>query len=244
MAEIIKDVTVKKTVFTTNNSPSGIQQYVTNCISIGDADTNVLYKHPAITTVFYAEGTLAASKIADAITLAASIPLDANKSAVIDRMVEGKLWLDSYATKVGIIANDPANRSTREQAATNILASNLTPQKLTHNRKGNPEKPKLSGTNIGIGAVDIEIVNGVDYDPSQTTIIAVEKIAEATVELVDGVLKIDLVNKGQVRIMAVSQKGKLTHFTGINKGDYTFYAYASNGKKQLSLLSDSINVSG
>jgi len=238
----LKDVLVKRTIFTKEYHPVVIKQYIINCVSIGSDDTNVLYKNPKITTAFYDEGSQAAIKIADAITLAGKIPLETNKSAIIDRMVDGKAWLDLYAGKVEVIANDPANRTTREQAATNIMASNLTQQKLANAPKGNPEKTKLAGKVVGLGAIDIEILNGVEYNPSQTTIIAIEKSAGGIVTLVNGVLNIVTTNRGQVVIRAASNRGSFTHFTGLNNVPYEIWAYGSNGKKQTGLLSDKITV--
>ncbi len=243
MATNLKEVKVKRTVFTKSTNPDEVRSYVTNCADTGSAAT--LFKNPHILTAFYTDGTAAAAAIQAALDAHALAPTTGNKNIIATKVVLGKIWLDSYANQVQVISNDDANRTSRLEAAANITLSFLTPQKLTATKKGIPEVPIVTIANVGTGNADARIINGVDYQPSQTTYILVEIAAGATISISQGQLRIKLTNKGEFIVMTAAQKGKFTHFTGLTAGtDYHLYAYSQNGKSQVSALSVAVPVTG
>jgi len=240
MAVILKEVKVKRTIYTFNTTPAFIKQYIDNCVNAGSRSD--LFKNPNIAAGFYDEGNAASGAIRDAINKHALFPTKANYDLIFVKADFGRMWLNRYAGKVEVIANDNANRTTREEAATNILLSYLTPQKLKNAKKGKPEAPEIVAVNITTGEIDARIVNGADYQPSQTTFILIEVAAEATLRFVKDQLMIEATNKGQVVVKTAAKKGKYTHFVGLNSALYAIYAYAQNGRNQVSELSKPVFV--
>ncbi len=243
MATTLKQVKVKRTVYGDNRNPSEVKQYIGNCVDTGSIAT--LFKNPGIITAFYTEGSNAEAAIQAAIDAHGITPTTANKNTINDKVTLGKLWLDNYSSQVEVISNDDANRTTRVEAATNISHSYLTPQKLNATKKGIPQVPIVTISNVGAGKADARIINGVDYQPSQTTYILVEVAAGAAISISGGQLIIELAHAGQVIVTTAARKGKFTHFTGLKLGiTYELYAYAQNGKSQVSALSIPVPVSG
>ncbi|MEI6816459.1 MAG: hypothetical protein WCL14_07590 [Bacteroidota bacterium] len=247
---LLKNVLVKIGIFIIMRRASVLKQYVEDCVSTGSAAT--LFKDPHITTVFYTSLTNAAIAIQTAIDICTLAPTKGNKKAIKDAMAAAKLLLVSYANQVVVIANLPINAPTREVAATNIAQSHLTPQKLSSSKKGNPAKPKFTAKNIGTGTVEVEITNGSDYQPTSITIVAVEqaKVAEPIVQdpivsLIRGQLVVQSAVAAQVVTLSFDGKGRFGNFDCLKSGvTYKIYAYAKNGKKQISLLSDGVLVNG
>ena len=243
MANILKPVKVKRTAFTFHLNPSDTKQYIHDCVNTGsDSD---LFQDPHIETAFYDEGMEAAGAIDEAITACHLAPTKGNQQLIGDRVSEGVLWLHKYSDKVEVIANDEANRTTREEAATNITLSYLTVQKLKSFKKGNPETPEVTATNVGSGKIDVQIVNGAAYQPTQTTYIVVEARMGAVISILRGQLEIKMRETGHIIVKTAARKGKYTHFTGLIPGvEYEVYAYAQNGKQQVSQLSQPAIVKG
>jgi len=239
----LKKVKVKRTVFTRQKNAANVKQYIIDCVGMGSVSD--LYSNPDIPTAYYTSGTNAATAIQTAINDHALAPTNGNLNTINDKVVLGKTWLDGYADRVEAIANLDANRTTRQEAATNIALSFLTPQKLSSTAKGVPEIPKVEAENVGTGMIDVRIVNGVDYKPSQTTLIMVEESADAVITLDNGQLKVEMRGAGQLIVKAASNKGKLTRFKSLKPGEkYVVYAYAQNGKNQVSDLSTAEFVIG
>jgi hypothetical protein len=243
MSTTIKNVLAKRGVFTKLKKAVDVRKYVNDCVNTGSDDT--LYAPPAISTVFYGLGTTAGVDLKTAEDALEAAPTDANKTNVKNKIVLVKNWLEDYSDKVEVIANDPANRTTREEAKANIQYSFLTSQKLASESKGTPKTPLVSAGTVGKGKIDAEIINGADYIPNQTTFIAIEKSALESIQLINGDLKIVLRGAGDVVIKSALLKGKFAHFTDMKSGvEYAIYAYAQNGKKNVSDLSEAVYANG
>ncbi len=154
----IKKVLVKRTEYVEIKVHAELLECIRDCISKGILAA--LFMDPHILALFYTEGTDAADALYDAIEVYKKAPITANLEIVEAKMALVIIWLDSYADQVETISNAPANRTTREEAAANILGSNLTPQKLKSTDKGIPADPSFTVKNIGNGAAEIEVVNG------------------------------------------------------------------------------------
>ena len=135
----LKKVKVKRTVYTNQKNSSNVKQYIIDCVGMGSVAD--LYSNPDIPTAYYNLGTGAATAIQTAINDWKQAPTKGNLDIIDDKVVLGKAWLDGYADRVEPIANLDANRTTRQEAATNIALSFLTPQKLVSTAKGVPETP-------------------------------------------------------------------------------------------------------
>ena len=239
---LLKIVKVKRGTFTLMQNAGDVRDYIDNCVGMGS--TAVLYKNPAIATAFYNQGIAASDAITQALKDYKQVPTTGNLGLIADAKADGIIWLEGYADKVEEIANADANRSTREQAHTNIQLSFLTPQKLASSSKGIPETPTIQGTITGPKTVLIEVTNGESYIPSQTNFLLVELPAftsldspDPVVELIDGQLNVKGAT-GEVITKSVSGKGKSTKIKFSNPAArYAGYSYAQNGKKLVSDLS-------
>ncbi len=223
--------------------PAKVKAYIDGAVATGSAAT--LFKNPHIATIIFTNGTAAGVAIQSAIDLHTLTPTEGNHKAIFDRAYDGEIWLNDYSDLVETIANEPANRTTQDEAATNILLSYLKHQKLDYAPKGTPETPELKVKNVGTGKVDVEIINWVSYKPSKTTIIMVEVSTGAVISLVVDELMIELTVKGQIVIKTSIGKGRFSHFKGLKPGvKYAVYAFSQNGKTQISELSEPIFVKG
>jgi len=233
---IIKDVKVKKTVYSAMKNPDNLKIYLDATILMSSEAS--LYKDPAISNTIYADGRIKSKNISDAKAVYKTAPTSGNHGLWLDAGTAGINWLNALSEKVEPIANADANRSTRVQAATNISLSYLTPQQLENVSKGNPETPQLKLISVASGSIDVEITNGSGYNPSRVVIIAVETRSGAVLSLDITDLVIEYSAAGSSKIKSAAGKGALTHFTKLIAGEeYDFYAYALNGKKQISELS-------
>jgi len=242
----LKIVLVKITEYTLIKDALELIQYTIDCVNTGSAAT--LYKDPNITTAFYTSLTEAADGIQIALKMYTRFPTKGNKKAIGVAMDAAVEVLNSYSAKVVPIANLPANAATLEAAYANILLSHLTPQKLGRNKKGDPQIPELKITDLGGGKARVEIINGGDFHPSSLIIMAVSlpgitvppanpPLAPPIVILNKGIVSIFAVGAFQMLSTTIEGKGRDIIFPGFIKGViYVFYAYAQNGKKQISQM--------
>lgn len=231
---------VKRMKFTRIRDASKFNQYLTYCVEKGSG--SILYQDPNIAEAFYDDGTDLIAAIKLAIDNYVKSPKKANLLIRRNKVLLGKIWLNSYADQVEKIANDDANRTTLQEAAANISGSFLTPRKIGKIRKVKPEQPELFGKYVGYGKIDVEILNGAKYKPMMTHFILVESSMNATVALRDGALFIEQEKKGQIVFKSANAKGKYTSFTGLKNVSYDLYAYSQNGNKSISVLSAKIVV--
>ena len=245
---ILKDVEVKETVFSDIKVPADLKQYMVNCVEKGS--NAVLYADPAITASFYSKGTDAGDDIQTAIDAEKLNASDDNKLAVTNAMAAGVLWLKSYSSQVELIANLSVNRSTRDQAAENILRSYLSYKQLAFEKRGTPNVLVFTVDVIGNGKIRVTIVNGTINTPSRTNLIAIQLPAATTpptadpvVALIDGQISVQLAGAGEVVSKSLSGKGTSTIINVSNTGTrYIIYGYAQNGNKQVSVLSAGLIV--
>ncbi len=245
---ILKDVEVKETVFSDIKVPADLKQYMVNSVEKGS--NAVLYADPAITASFYAKGTDLGDDIQTAIDAEKLNASDDNKLAVSNAMSAGVMWLKSYGAQVQLIANLSVNRSTREQAAENILRSYLSYKQLTVGKKGIPSPLVFTVEVIGTGKIRVTIVNGTINFPSRTNLIAIQlppattpPTANPVVTLADGQISVQLSGAAEVVSKSLSGKGTSTIINVSNTGcSYIIHGFAQNGNKQVSVLSAGLIV--
>jgi hypothetical protein len=251
----LKLVAVKITVFTRQRDAGKLLAYIWACLSDGLNAT--LYENPNILSAFYTLGNDAWEALDLAISDYSKNTTPDNLKIVKAKMALVVIWLRAYASKVQVIANLPANATTREEVVINIGQSYLTAQKLVQSKKGDPQIPEMTGKNVGIGTIDIEVVNIDNFNPTGIVFIAVEvpvtpitvppsaATPPAVVELKDGQLLITSTVAVQTASISIEGKGRTVTFIGLKPGKlYAIYAYTRNGKKQVSKLSAPIYVYG
>ena len=151
MAITLRKVLVRRMVFTRIYNALKLRQYLIYCVATGRA--SVLYKDPNIPTSFYDEGQDAVDAIQLAMDNYSKKPTKGNFKAIKIAVDKGKVWLNEYADKVEMIANDNANRNTLDEASGNILYSYLSSRKVGKSKKGNPQKPLLVWKAVGEGNI-------------------------------------------------------------------------------------------
>ncbi len=244
----LKDVKVLQGAFAKMDDPKVLMKYVTDAVAKGS--NAGLYKNPFIITAVYDKGTQAAADIQTAMDDYATTPSPENEKTIGDKMVLAKGWLKEYSKLVEPIANDNANRSTREEAATNILAANLSYQKLTSASAGDPITPAFTAKSVGDGKIKIDVINGAEYHPRTTLFLAVQlpdKTTDVTpdpiVTLVKGQLKVSSNGITETITQSMSGKGRTNIIATSNSGSrYAVYLYSQNGKKEVSELSMPVTV--
>lgn len=237
----LKKVGVKRSDYTKIINSSKLVQYIINCVASGSKF--ILFKDPNITTQFYQDATDAAQAIQDASTKHTKAPTKGNLKAIKNKMARAVLLLDRYSDQVEVISNDDNNRTTRNEAANNIMQSYLTPKKLVASRAGKPSKPELRGKMTGSETADIRIVNGKSYTPRKTNFVAINSSANAKVSIKNKLLDIEINGPAHIVFQSLDGKGRYTQFKGLIRiGGYDIYAYSQNGKKQLSKLSSKLKV--
>ena len=245
----IKPALVKTSDYSLITDPILFMDYMNDCIRIGKLAT--LYKDPNITTAFYDAGTMLSGLIQSTVDTYNDAPIDSNKELVEVAMANGLVWMNSYASKVEVIANLPANRVTQAQAAVNISQSNLTYQALTQVSKGTPVSPDLAGkVGTGPGAVDVSIINVEPFNPSRTLIVSVQQplltdpiTPPANVTVVGDQMNIQTFGPTNISIKIIPGKGRLARFKALVTGVFQdFYGFCSNGKNKNSTLSPKITV--
>ena len=251
----LKLVAVLISIFTKETDGAKLRDYISQCLTKGMA--SILFASPAILAAFYTAGNDAWEALATAVSNWEDNKSPENLKIVKDKMALVVIWLRSYAIQVQNIANLPANCTTREEAATNIIASYLTPQKLTKAAKGDPEVPIVTGKRgTDVGAIDIEVMNhGVGFKPTSIIVFVVllaetpvtvpvtPPIPDPTVSLTAGQVLVTSTVATQIATISLDGKGKFISFAGLMSGRrYAIYAYTKNGKKQISTLSAVIIV--
>lgn len=247
MATEIKPVLVKRSVYTNVIDPEKLIQYIDNSKNLGS--TADLFKDPHIASTFYTEGSDLAVLIKKKIDIYEGAPLPGNRTLLELAMDDGKNWLNRYALQVETISNSDANRTTREQAFGNIQLSYLTPHKIVISKKGVPETPKLDVEVTSPGNIAVSIINGATYQPTQTNFVVV-KLPPASepqdnapvVSLKNGQVTIVSKSAGESVTSSVTGKGRNVKLQVTPMNRYAVYAYAQNGKKQVSELSVPIIV--
>ncbi len=243
---ILKLVLILRTIFTRENDPVILLAYLKNCLTKGS--TSTLYCNPHIATAEYTAGQVAYDALNLALSNHNATPTEDTLNIVKDKMALAVLWLHGYADKVVVIANDDANRTTRDEAKTNIGLSGLDAQKLSSSAKGIPDVAAFTAK-IADGIITTEITNE-DFIVGNVVMIAVEAppvtdpvTPPAVVKLVDG--QVNISSKVALRTVSktYSGKGKIMKLNGMNtKLAYFVYLYSMNGNKQISLLSDPVLV--
>jgi len=244
----IRKVAVKRTIYTRIKRASVLKKYIIDCMANGMSWA--LFMDPHILAAFYASGLIAQTALNDAINAYTLSPTKGKMEIVKAKMALVVIWLNGYADQVEVISNADANRTTREEAGANISNSFLTHQVIVAEKKGNPDMPVITAMNTGDGNVEVEITNGKEYQPNSIVIIAVEipaiadpYVAPAMVELVKDQLSINCKAGVHTVMMSISGKGRLIGFSKLKTGvSYNFYAYAQNGKLQLSALTPPVVV--
>ena len=218
------------------------------CINKGTVAS--LFMNPHIPTAFYGAGTGLKINLSNAIDAHTEVPIKANMDIVIAKMALVVVWLDSYTNQVETISNDPDNRTTRQEAATNIALSGLNPQKITKSSKGTPAIPTFTVTDAGAGTAKVLVTNDVEFNPSTVVMICVEipsdsekVIAPASVELKDGQLKVTCTVAVDMITTTITGKGRKGQFDELKKNiSYNVYLYSKNGNTLMSKLSAPVRV--
>ncbi|MEI6817447.1 MAG: hypothetical protein WCL14_12615 [Bacteroidota bacterium] len=244
----IKKVLTRRTEYTKITIPGDLLLYIIACIAAGIEST--LFQNPKILTAYYTAGTAAKTALSDAIDNYTLFPIKANMDIVLDKMALVIIWLDGYSDQVETISNLPANRTTREEAATNITISHLSPQKLVSSSKGDPDTPVFTAKNNGDGVIGMEVTNGTAYKPSNIVFVAVEIpfnadkfVPPAVVSIVDGQVIVQCSVGVITSLLTLSGKGKKPQFKTLKTGvSFAIYAYAMNGNDQISGLSAPVTV--
>jgi hypothetical protein len=245
----IKPAFVKTTDYSTITDPITFMDFMNDCIRIGKLAA--LYKDPAIPIAFYDSGTLLSSLIQSTVNTYNDAPIEANEEQVEIAVANGLVWMNSYASKVEVIANLPVNRTTQGQAAANILFSNLNYQALTQVKKGTPLPLDLAGKiGVGLGAVDLSIINDEPFNPSRSLLVSVQQVlvtdpvtAPSVVTVVGDQMNIQTFGPTTISIKFIPGKGRLAKFKALVTGVYhDFYGFCSNGKNKNSAISPKISV--
>lgn len=244
----LKFIKVKTTVFSRIEDPAQLRQYVIDSIEKGSI--SALYMDPNILAAFYSDGVDRAKDIQLAIDAHALSPVASNETAIKNKMALAVLWLKDYSKQVEDIANLPANRTTVEEAATNIQISFLTNQKLESESSSKPDVPLFTVSSKGNGGIGAMITNGDAYKPKRACFTAIQ-MPDATVPatpdpivtLINGQLKIITAGNAEVITKTISGKGRTTTLNASNTGkSYIVYVYTQNTDKLVSDLSAGIII--
>jgi len=246
----LKPVNVKTTKFTEINNHHELSRYIGKCIEKGSVAD--IFKNPHILTAFYDEGTIAKEALDAAITIYEDAPINSNLLIIEDKMALVVLWLMSYAAKVTVISNLDINRTTRDEAATNVTLSWLTPHKIGRTAKLKPDTPVLVSENVGTGKAMVKIINSNPFNPKSSFFIAVSKpqvtvppTPDAEVSIVEGQFLIHANYPCQVFMITVDGKGRVANFKNLTPaGSYNGYCFSKNGNKLISYLSEPVLIKG
>src|ERR1035441_3366968 len=248
---MIKFIKAIRTKYRTIKNGKVMRDLINETIRI--ASIAPLYIDPNITTVFYDEGTADAGAINTAILVWQGNRTTANNNVIKDKVALGVIWMDSFADKVEVIANADVNRTTEEEASTNIQLANLTPEKLTQTKKDTPVTPVISAKNVGTGQVEAKNITPHGEEvPDETFFVAIEMPAVTVPVTPDPVPSITL-NQFKVALAAAAEintingtgKGGIVTFKNLKPGiGYMIVAYTKNGNKFISELSNLVFVKG
>src|ERR1039458_2647769 len=244
----IKIVKVMTSDYTLERVAQTLLDYGVKCVNEGWVSD--LFPYTTLFRSVYTDGNDALDALEYAIEYHKKIPLPVNLKIVKDKMALVIKWLRVYTSKVEPIANDDANRTTRQEAYTNILLSGLKPQKLLRSDKGNPETAVITASYIGKGIIEVIITNGKDFDPSSITIIAIEvspitepATKKPVVKIIDG--QVSVTSKVAVRVVVktITGKRKSLKLTQMNTHpSFNVCVFCQNGNDQISDLSNVVLV--
>ena len=244
----IRDVLVKRTEYSLIIDPAELRQYVVDVVGL--ASPSALYMNPNIATAVYTALTNAANAITSATDAYGISKTDANRDAIPTKMSLAVDRLNEFCDLVEPIANDPANRTTREEAKVNIEKANLKAQKLDASPKPDPEKAVATFTNVGTGKVVPEITNGAEYAPTKTNYILVEgssgtDASDPIITLDGDMVKVTMFKPGDIHFISAAGRGTDSLFPDLKPGvGYVGVAFGQNTKNSVGELSDPVNVKG
>jgi len=245
----LKKVKVKRTDYSKITNGIDMWTYIDNAINTGSAA--ILFKDPNILAAFYALGIAARLALKTAMDVHEAAPTKGNLKIVKAKMALVVIWLNGYADQVETISNSDTNRTTREEAAANILLAKLNYQQLTNGSKGKPGVVSFTVKKIGSDLL-CEVTNGVDYKPSSSTFFAVELPVQPLVPPLipdpDVTLDGDQINvifyaPGHFASQSSNGKSFVTLLKSLKTGKrYAIYGFSQNGKKLISDLSAPIII--
>ena len=240
----LKIVEVKISKFTKERNATALLKIGQKCFD--DGSDSVLFGVPNISLIDYAEGTFAIEALDESINIHDDAPTSINLGIVKNKMALLVLWLIDFAGQVVVIANNPLNCTTLQEAGTNIGIAGLSYRKIGKSSTGKPIQIALTGGNIGTGVAQVEVVPDVDFGPKSTTFIAVSKAPitnpptpDALVTLdEDGQLSVLAYYVFQIFIVTVEGKGRFAKFKKLTPAlGYNSYAFSKNGNKLFGKLS-------
>jgi len=238
----IKKALVKRSDYSAIVVHADLLAYIAACIATGSVAT--MFMNPHITTLFYGAGTTAKTALFDAMEVYKASPTTPNLETVQDKMILVIIWLDGFSDQVETISNDPANRTSREEAVTNITHSYLTPQSIVRVPKTKPLKPTFTAAPHGAGGIKVDLSKGF-AETKVTVYVAVElpvglvtPIPPPVVTVVEGQLSVDCSVPVHVATLTLTGKGTTAIFKNLKTGiSYNIYCYTLNGKLLVSDLS-------
>jgi hypothetical protein len=248
---MIKYILILRTAYNLITNGKVMRDLINETISI--CIVAELYINPNIPTAYYTEGTAVAAAINTAILVHNGAPTPGNNEIIQNKVALGVIWMDGLADQVEVIANADANRTTAEEASTNIKLANMVPQKLTQTIKGTPVTPVITAENVGTGKVAAKNVTPHGDDvPDETFFMAIEMPAvtepvtpDPIASITLGQFKVILAAAAEINTINATGKGKTLTFIDLKPGvGYMIIAYTKNGNKFISELSNIVYVQG
>ena len=243
----VKPGKVKRGVYRFERNHNKLKALITAFLAAGKGA--LLFKDPHILAAFYLLGDAALAALALAITDYENSTNGGSIETVRAKMALVVIWIDSYADQAEVIANDPANRSTQEEAIANLGLAGLPTQKAAAATKGKPAKSEFTAKKVD-GGIKAKITNSNTNVYTQLTIIAVSvppvadpPVASAAVILTTDQLSVTCA--APVHTITKTIKGHPTEafLSGANPLlSYDVYIITQNGTKLVSDISLVITV--
>ncbi len=245
---VIKKAKVKRSTYRDETSSKVLLALIAQVLAAGMIAT--LFKDPAILAAYYASGVSAKMALDEAINDLKNKTHGGSIETIEAKMALVVIWLDGYADQVEVISNDPANRTTQEEAVTNIGKSGLTAQKIGKNTKGEPIQPEITGKYTGSGVIKIDVANSKTAVYTSMTVIAVSilpvtdpPIAQAVVKVLGDQIMVSCAVAVQVLTKTIKGHPILASFAGANSlTGYNVYCITQNGVKLVSPISVAVPV--
>ncbi len=245
---VIKKAKVKRSDYREEQSAKVLLALISQVLAAGMIAT--LFKDPAILAAYYASGVAAKMALDEAINDFKNKNHGGSIETIEAKMALVVIWLDGYADQVEVISNDPANRTTEEEAVTNIGKSGLTAQKIGKNTKGEPIQPEITGKYTGTGAIKIAVANAKVSVYSTLTVVAVSilpvtdpPIAQAVVKVIGDQIMVSCAVYVQVLTKTIKGHPSQASFVGANSlTGYNLYCITQNGVKLVSPISAAVPV--
>jgi len=244
----IKKGKVKRTVYRKETNHNTLKTLITNYLAAGKGA--LLFKDPHILAAFYLLGDAALLALATAISDYVNKTNGGSIETVEGKMELAVIWIDGYADQAEVIANDPANRTTQEEAIANLGLAGLPTQKITSTTKGKPAISELTGKRFSGGIIKATITNAHSNVYTSLTLIAVSvppvsepAVAPAVVTRTNDQLAVTCAVA--VHMITKTIKGHPTEISleGANPLlSYDLYVITQNGKKLVSDISLVITV--